>query len=500
MATALTLKGIRKSFDGVVVLDDAEFSGQVGEIHALLGENGAGKSSLMNVAAGLYAPEAGSIVIGGEAVSLSGPAAARVRGIGMVHQHFKVVMPFTVAENILLADRRSDYRAGIRDTRAAIEKQAAELGFSIDPDRRVNTLTLAEQQQVEIVKVLVGGAKILILDEPTAVLTDAEAERLLTTIRRLAKAGAAVVLITHKLQEVKRYADAVTIMRRGKTVATLDPSTATAAELIELTVGETGTLPARAQNLDGQLRLNIGALTCARADGSIALDQATFFVRAGEIYGIAGVSGNGQAELAETLMGAREPASGEIWVGGLGDIARTPMTSTRTAAVAVIPADRYTFALAGSLSVADNFTVADIGSGRYGSLSWLDRTAMQRDTEKAVADYDVRGVRSVTQRAALLSGGNAQKLVIAREFSRSPSVIIAHSPSRGLDARACNAVHQRLLSAREGGAAVVLISEDLDEVLTLSDRIGVMMRGRIVAEFAPPADRQAIGRAMVDHA
>ncbi len=500
MTAALALKGIRKSFDGVVVLDDAEFSGQAGEVHALLGENGAGKSSLMNVAAGLYAPEAGSIVIGGESVSLSGPSEARMRGIGMVHQHFKLVMPFTVAENILLANQRSDYGAGIKDIRAAIEKHSTELGFSIDPDRRVNTLTLAEQQQVEIVKVLVGGAKILILDEPTAVLTDAEAERLLTTVQRLARAGTAVVLITHKLREVKRYADAVTIMRRGRTVATLDPSTATAAELTQLTVGETETLPARAQNADGQMRLNVGALTCARADGSSALQQASFFVWAGEIYGIAGVSGNGQAELAEALMGAREPTSGEIWVEGLGDIAHAPMTSTRIAAIAVIPADRYTFALAGSLSVADNFAVADIGSGRYGSFGRLDRTAMQRDAEKAVADYDVQGVRNVKQRASLLSGGNAQKLVIAREFNRSPSVVVAHSPSRGLDARACNSVHQRLISARELGAAVVLISEDLDEVLTLSDRVGVMTRGRIVAEFQRPADRQAIGRAMVDHA
>jgi simple sugar transport system ATP-binding protein len=199
-------------------------------------------------------------------------------------------------------------------------------------------------------------------------------------------------------------------------------------------------------------------------------------------------------------MGARQPASGEIWVEGLGDIAHSPMTNKRTAAVAVIPADRYTFALAGSLSIADNFTVADVGSGHYGSLGWLDRTSMQRDTVKAVADYDVQGVRSVKQKAALLSGGNAQKLVIAREFSRSPSVVVAHSPSRGLDARACNAVHQRLLSARDRGVAVVLISEDLDEVLSLSDRIGVMTRGKIVAEFERPADRQAIGRAMVDHA
>jgi general nucleoside transport system ATP-binding protein len=500
MTTSLALKGIRKSFDGVVVLDDAEFSGNAGEVHALLGENGAGKSSLMNVAAGLYAPEAGHIIIDGEPIALSGPAEARARGIGMVHQHFKLVMPFTVAENILLANRTSAYRAGIKEVRAAIKKQADELGFALDPDRRVNALSVAQQQQVEIVKVLVAGARILILDEPTAVLTDAEAEQLLATVQRLARAGTAVVLITHKLNEVKRYADSVTIMRRGKTVATLDPSTTTAAELTQLTVGETQTLPARAQNETTGTRLNVGALTCARADGSIALQDATFFVRPGEIYGIAGVSGNGQTELAEALMGAREPTAGEIWVENLGDISHAPMSNTRIAAVAVIPADRYTFALAGSLSLTDNFAVAEIGSGRYGPLGLLDRAAMQSDTTKAIAEYDVQGVRSVKQKAALLSGGNAQKLVIAREFSRHPAVVVAHSPSRGLDARACNAVHQRLLSARDRGAAVVLISEDLDEVLSLSDRIGVMTRGRIVAEFERPADRQAIGRAMVDHA
>jgi general nucleoside transport system ATP-binding protein len=500
MTAALALKGIRKSFDGVVVLDNAEFSCHAGEVHALLGENGAGKSSLMNVAAGLYTPEAGSVVIKGEAASLSGPSEARLRGIGMVHQHFQLVKRFTVAENILLANQSSSYRNGIKEARAAIAKQAAELGFSIEPDRRVNTLTLAEQQQVEVVKVLLTGAKILILDEPTAVLTDAEADRLLTTIQRLAKLGTAVVLITHKLHEVKRHADEVTIMRRGKTVATLDPSTASAAELTQLTVGETETLPARAQNAGNPVRLNVGALTCLRADGSSALESATFFVRGGEIYGIAGVSGNGQAELAEALMGAREPAAGEIWVDGLGDIAHVPMSGTRAAAVAVIPADRYTYALAGGLSIADNFAVTDIGSGRYGSLFKLNRSAMQHAAAQAVVDYDVQGVRNMHQRAALLSGGNAQKLVIARAFSHSPSIVVAHSPSRGLDARACNAVHQRLLSARDRGAAVVLISEDLDEVLTLSDRIGVMTRGQIVAEFERPADRQAVGRAMVDHA
>jgi simple sugar transport system ATP-binding protein len=500
MTFALDLAGISKSFDGVAALDQAKFRVRPGEVHALLGENGAGKSSLMNVAAGLYAPDAGSIVIEGQAVSLSGPADARRHGIGMVHQHFKLVKPFSIAENILLANRRPRFRSGIQDIRNAITAQARELGFDIDPERRVETLTVAEQQQVEIVKVLIGGAKILILDEPSAVLTDDEAERLLQTVRRLAQAGTAVVLVTHKLNEVRRHADAVTIMRGGKTVAMLDPKQASAAELTELTVGQTAPLPARGKTAQGDTRLNVGALNYTRADGRVMLNGTSFFVRAGEIYGIAGVSGNGQAELAEMLIGAREPTAGEIWLEGAGNISNAPAAVRRGAAVAAIPADRYAYALAGGLSVADNFAVANIRSGRYGSVVFVDRAAMRRDAKEAVREHDVLGVRSVNQKAALLSGGNAQKLVIAREFSREPSVVVAHSPSRGLDVRASAAVHERLLAARERGAGVVLISEDLDEVLSLSDRIGVMTKGRIVAEFERPADRQAIGRAMVDHA
>ena len=500
MSAALELAGIRKSFDGAVALDGAVFAVRSGEVHALLGENGAGKSSLMNVAAGLYAPDAGTIVIDGQPVSLSGPADARRRGIGMVHQHFKLVKPFTVAENILLANRRPHYRSGIQDIRVAIRQQSQELGFNLDPERRVETLTVAEQQQVEIVKVLVGGVRILILDEPTAVLTDAEPERLLETITRLARSGTAVVLVTHKLNDVKRHADAVTIMRGGKTVATLDPDTATAAELTELTVGQTVLLPARAQSGYGQTRLNVGALSCARGDGQVVLADMSFFVRGGEIYGLAGVSGNGQAELAEALIGAREPLSGEIWIDGAGDVGQASNAGRRTQALAAIPADRYAYALAGALSIAENFAVANIRSGRYGSVAFVDRAAMSRDAAEAVAAFDVQGVRSTKQKAALLSGGNAQKLVLARELSREPSVVVAHSPSRGLDARACSAVHERLIAARDRGAGVLLISEDLDEILALSDRIGVITRGKIVAEFDRPADRQAIGRAMVGHA
>ena len=499
MTPALQLTDIRKSFDGALALDGASFESRFGEVHALLGENGAGKSSLMNVAAGLYAPDSGVITIQGDAIALKGPSDARARGIGMVHQHFKLVKPFTIAENVLLANRRPHFSSGIQAIRAAIVKQAGELGFDIDPDRRVDTLTVAEQQQVEIVKVLVGGVGILILDEPTAVLTDTESEGLLEIIHRLARSGTAVVLVTHKLNEVKRYADVVTIMRGGRTVAKLDPKQASAAEITRLTVGETVPLPARATTDTGPTRLNVGALSYTRGDGRVMLDGANFHVRAGEIYGLAGVSGNGQAELAQALIGAVKPQSGEIWLDSIGDISRASAAKRRQAAIAAIPADRYAYALAGSLSIADNFAVAHIRSGRYGGVGFLRRRAMRREAVAAMKDYDVQGARSVSEKASLLSGGNAQKLVIAREFSRAPNVVVAHSPSRGLDVRACAAVHQRLIAARDGGAAIVLISEDLDEILSLSDRIGVMSKGRVVAEFDRPADRQDIGRAMVGH-
>src|ERR1700753_2786369 len=279
MAFALELTGIRKTFDGVVALDGAVCSAKPGEVHALLGENGAGKSSLMNIAAGFYVPDVGTVAVHGEPVALSGPADAQARGIGMVHQHCKLVKPFTVAENILLANPRPTFRGGIKDIRDNVRQQADQLGFKIDPERKVGDLSVAEQQQVEIIKVLVGGARILILDEPTAVLTDVEAERLLGIVRRLADSGAAVVLVTHKLHEVKRHADAVTIMRGGRTVATPDPRVASAAELTELTVGKTAPLPERTDRAFGETRLNVGALHCARNDGQLMVADKSFYVR-----------------------------------------------------------------------------------------------------------------------------------------------------------------------------------------------------------------------------
>jgi general nucleoside transport system ATP-binding protein len=502
VAPALALIRIRKSFGAFQALDGADFGVQRGEVHALLGENGAGKSSLMNVAAGLYTPDSGRIEVDGVEVALSGPRAARVHRIGMVHQHFKLVKRFTVAENILLASSvRRAFKSDLRKIEKEIARQAEDLEFSVEPRRRIDTLSVAEQQQVEILKVLIGGAEILILDEPTAVLTDQESHRLLTTVRELAANGSAVVFVTHKLAEVRDFADRVTVMRSGRTVATADARATPAREMTKLVIGTDVTQPSRLANANiGEARLYVADLRCAREDGHVSLDGASFVVNAGEIYGIAGVSGNGQTELAEALMGVRTALAGSIEVAGEGNLTATPPQRRRAAGICTIPADRYAYGLAGDLSVVENFTIGQVRTGRFGSWFRVDASALRVEAAKAIQEFDVQGVRSLKQKSALLSGGNAQKLVLARELSEVPRVIVAHSPSRGLDVRACAAVHERLLGARDAGAAVLLVSDDLDEVLSLSDRIGVMARGRIVAEFKAPADRQQVGNAMVNHA
>ena len=499
MTPALELSGITKSFDGFMALSAVSFAVGYGEVHALLGENGAGKSSLMNVAAGLYAPDEGQIRIDGRPVAIRGPLDAKANSIGMVHQHFKLVRPFNALENILLSDPRGSYAGGLRQIAAEVGKHCEALGFEVDLDKPVGMLSIAEQQRIEILKALVGGARILILDEPTAVLSDQESERLLRTIRSIAARGTAVVLVTHKLGEVIAHADRVTVMRGGKTVATADPRAVSVPDLTQMIVGSSvHEVPAPSQRI-GEPLLAVTDLRGARADGHVALTGTTFTVRAGEIYGIAGVGGNGQTELAEILMGVRRPLSGRIDLAGVDEVSAEGPQERRARGLAFIPADRHTWGLAGDLSVADNFAVAGVLSGKYGTPIRVDGAAIRAATRKAVEAFDVQGVRSPTQKAALLSGGNAQKLVIAREFSGSPRVVLAHSPSRGLDVRASAAVHERLRVARDAGAGVLLISEDLDEILLLSDRVGVMNGGRIAAEFVSPVERHAVGRALVHH-
>ena len=504
MNLALSLHGIRKSFDGFLALNDAHFELRWGEVHALLGENGAGKSSLMNIAAGLYKPEAGELLVNDNPVRLQGPRDAAREGIGMVHQHFKLVRPFTVAQNILLSlpepPQAMGYRQRLAEVEQRVREQAQALGFAIDPRARVDRLSIAEQQRVEILKVLLAGARILILDEPTAVLTDTEAQRLLATVRALAQEGAAVALVTHKMADVKTFADRVTVMRGGRTVATVDPAHTSVAELVRLTVGDgvDEAAPERRATPRGAPRLSVRGLVSAAAGGRRALDGVDLTVHAGEIYGIAGVGGNGQGELAGAIMGLPGATEGAIELQSVDLRTATP-AQRRALQMALIPADRYSHALAGGLSIAENFGIGQVHTGRYGPRWWWRKRRTDSDAREAVAAFDVQGVRSMAQKAALLSGGNAQKLVIAREFSKQPALVLAHSPSRGLDVRASAEVHARLRAARDAGAAVLLISEDLDEVLALADRIGVMARGRIVAEFDQPADRQAIGQAMTHH-
>lgn len=501
----LELDGVSKSFDGFRALDGASFSAAAGEIHALLGENGAGKSTLMNICCGLYTPDSGSLRVSGREIFLSGPKEAAALGIGMVHQHFKLVRPFSILDNILLsrlgaADRVASVKGERLAMIAAIQEKAAALGATLDPDARIDSLSIAEQQRVEVIKALIGGARILILDEPTAVLTDHEAERLMLTLRRLAESGTTIILVTHKLSDVKRFADRVTILRSGRTVASVDPKETTIEELTRLTVGEA--LPTRrdVEPVFGRRRLETLDLSARRADGTQAVDGVSFHIRAGEVYAVAGVAGNGQSELTELLMGTRRPDAGTIQFEDAGEaVSEADPARLRQFGIAFIPADRYRYALAGSLSVAENYGIGNVVRGLYGSWLWLKRSRLRADAEKALATFDVQGVQNLSQNAALLSGGNAQKLVIAREFSDPPSIIVAQSPSRGLDARATAAVHARLQEAAGRSAAVLLVSEDLDEAMKLAHRIGVMAGGKLVAEFKAPFDRQAIGRAMVGH-
>jgi len=496
----LALSRIRKTFGDFVALDDANFELRQGEVHALLGENGAGKSSLMNIAAGLYTADAGICLVRGEEVHLSGPRDARARGIAMVQQHFQLVQTCSVVENVLLANPARQYRSGLRNTAAEIRRFADELGFELDPYAPVHALSLAEQQRVEIVKVLIAGAGVIILDEPTAVLAEEEADRLLDMLRGLARRGAGVVLVTHKLREVSRAADRVTIMRSGRTVGTFGARALASTEIARMIVGADVATSVRQPQRAGEHLLNVVGLRCARPDGHETVNDVSFLVRGYEIFGVAGVSGNGQSELMDALMGIRPPLAGHVEVVGLGELSTLPPHRRRDCGISIIPADRYRHALASGLSVQDNYIVGRVGGGRYGGLARMRFAEIKRDTGAALEEFEVQGVRSLRQKAALLSGGNAQKLVLARELRDQPKVVFAHNPSRGLDLRACAEVHRRLLAARDEGAAVVLISEDLDEIMSLSDRIGVLSRGRIVAEFSGPVDRHTIGQAMTGHA
>jgi ABC-type uncharacterized transport system ATPase subunit len=499
MTAALEFQGVHKSFDGNPALVDAFFTAERGEVHALLGENGAGKSTLMNIACGLYAPDHGVVRVGGEPAIIDGPLAANALGIGMVHQHFKLVENMTVAENVAFCHMAAVEGESLNAVRKRIAEASHEIGFEIDPDRRIDTLSVSEQQRTEIIKVMMGGADILILDEPTAVLTDEESTRLLDQMRLFARQGKSVILITHKLREVFSHADRVTVMRGGKTVtAGRDPKELTPAELSRLMVGEAAQTETLQPRAGGDVVLELRHVSAKRANGTTALDDLSIKLHAGQVYGLAGVGGNGQTELAETLMGIRQLEAGEFLLAGQ-TLKRPTPRELRANGVKTIPAERYIYGLAGDLSVMDNFVVSHLGDRSFGPSWWINRRALLRGTQKAIEDYEVMGAGPAT-RARLLSGGNAQKLVLAREMSGESRVLLAHSPTRGLDVRACAAVHEYLRIACGRGVAILLISEDLDEVLAVSDRVGVINRGRLVGEFDAPVEREEVGHLMVGHA
>jgi ABC-type uncharacterized transport system ATPase subunit len=495
------MDGITKRFPGVVANDEVSFEAAAGEVHALLGENGAGKTTLSNILTGLYRPDEGEIELYGEEVRFHSPRDALDAGICMVHQHFRLVEPFSVAENVVLGDHRGEGRRVILRP-SVTERRVGELsrryGLAVDPRARIWQLSIGEQQRVEILKALYREARILIMDEPTAVLTPQEAEVLFGTLRTMAEEGKTVIFISHKLHEVKAVADRVTVLRGGRTVTTVDAETATPRTLAALMVGrEVDVAPPleQARQLADVSALDVDGLTVLGDRGEDAVRGVSFSIREGEIVGVAGVAGNGQRELAEALSGMREIRSGSVRVAGRTLRGGDPREAI-LAGVAHVPEDRLGTGLAPSLSVTNN---AVIKTYRRRALSRGPLLALRRMRERAMSiirRYDVRTPGPGTP-VRNLSGGNLQKLVLGREFEDDPLVLVVAQPTRGLDVGAIETVHSYLRGAAARGVAILLLSEDLDEIRALADRILVVYEGEIAGELeAGAASIEEIGLLM----
>jgi ABC-type uncharacterized transport system ATPase subunit len=496
---AVELRKIDKSFYGVLANADVDFNLARGEVHTLLGENGAGKSTLCSVMAGLYRPDSGEMLMDGEPIVLKSPKAALAAGIGMVYQHFRLVSNLTVAENLALGNPE----VGLRLSQSELEAEARELGerydFPVDPTARIWQLSVGQQQRVEILKLLYRDVRILILDEPTAVLTPQEGQALFRAMRTLADEGRSLIFVSHKLHEVKQVSDRVTVLREGRVVGKVDTADAEPRDLARMMVGKDLVLPTRAPNESiGDSVLVVDDLKVQDDRGLDAIDGLSITVNAGEVVGIAGVSGNGQRELAQGIVGLMKVTSGSVHLSGK-DITGTSVLKSIKAGIAYVPQSRLGMGLAPGLDTDDNLALKQFREPPYSNGPMLSPKAFKTKGAELIEEFDVRGVRPGLP-IRLLSGGNLQKALIAREVTQDHCVLIARSPTRGLDVGATAVVRDQILAERDRGIAVLLISEDLDELLALSDRVLVIYEGKIVGEMpASEATAERLGLLMSGH-
>jgi simple sugar transport system ATP-binding protein len=496
LETAIKMTGIVKKFPGVIANDHVNLDINFGEVHALLGENGAGKSTLSNILTGLYRQDDGVVEVGGTKVEFNSPRDALNAGVGMVHQHFRLVSTFTVAENVVLGESDSSLFMDQKAVAARVKELSDRYGLAVDPSARIWQLSVGEQQRVEILKVLYRGARVLILDEPTAVLTPIETTELFKTLRAMVAEGRTVIFISHKLDEVMAVSDRVTVLRGGRTVGTVNTRESSTRDLASLMVGRSVEFNRVVRKNPGDINnivLDVTNISANDDRGRLALQSVSLSVGVGEIVGIAGVAGNGQRELAEVISGMRPMVAGAITVQG-SKVQSGKARSAIAQGIAHVPEDRLHTGLASSHSVEDNLALKN-----YRTMSRfriLKRKSIREQSTDLIERYDIKTPGSQTP-VRLLSGGNVQKVLLAREFSTGPKILIAASPTRGLDVGAIESVRERLVEAADGGLGVLLISEDLDEIMSLADRIAVMYEGRIVAVIpAESADRETIGLLM----
>jgi general nucleoside transport system ATP-binding protein len=505
MTFALEATGITKRFPGVLANDNVNFSLMKGEIHALLGENGAGKSTLMNILYGLYQPDAGEIKINEQPISISSPHDAIAKGIGMVHQHFMLVPPLTVTENIMLGQEVVSPATRVLKQLAALDRRSVakrvkqlseQYGLEVEPNAVVQDLTVGAQQRVEIIKALYREANTLILDEPTAVLTPQEADELFVIMRALVQQGKSIIFITHKLREVFAVADRISVMRSGKMVGSIRPKEATRELLAEMMVGRNVILMVdKAEARPGNKVLEVQDLHVLDDRKHPTVNGVSFEVQAGEILGIAGVQGNGQTELSEALTGLRPSVSGHISIMGQDTSHATPRQVIE-AQTSHIPEDRHKHGLVLTFSVSDNIAMCTYYQEPYAHGAEMDFAVIEKHAQELVKMFDVR-TPSIQTTIGSLSGGNQQKVIVARELTRPVKLLIASQPTRGLDVGSIEFIHKRIIDARDKGAAVLLISAELDEIMALSDRIAVMYKGKILDTIdAKGATREHLGLLM----